>query len=212
MSLDLESCSEEIYRHGSEDGFNVYIIEGDDKFVNIEDFKTIICRFNEISPSILDPTPITLKYIKAKIRYEYVIYETIEIDVNEPPEGEREETEEYEEGVVTETDIGRDYKEKGLCHDDATGRARFDECANEDQLREYYKYKGVCSLELISCSEEFGNNWACKDGACVEKDCTTPNGKGICLDPCTTLCKKGSCIKGYCPGGISNVCCVYSKT
>lgn len=208
MTLDLDSCSEEVQRGGREGEFNTYRIFGNDKFVNIEDFKTIICRFNEVKPSILDPTPVTLRYIKVNVDYDYVIYETIEIDVNEHPKKELEEFNGEVSEEISETDVGRDYKEKGLCYDDDTGRARFDECANEDQLREYYKYKGVCSLEFISCSEEFGNNWACKNGACVEKDCTTPNGEGICLDPCTTLCKKGSCIKGYCPGETSNVCCV----
>jgi len=217
MELDLESCSENVQREGTKEGFKIYRMFGDEGFENIDNYVTVICRFKNINPSILDPTPVTLRYIKAKVYYKYVVSETVEVEVECPPEGCLEDIEEEEEEVV-EVDVGRDYKNKGVCID--SQGPRYDSCLNEEELIEYFKYEEVCGYEKIKCSTQFGSSWECKNGACVEKEieedtdcaskgCCKSDLGGTCIDPCNAArCPGGSCIPGFCSGGETRVCCV----
>jgi hypothetical protein len=99
ISINTASCSEKVAQIKTEGEFKVYRVESDRRFENIENYHTITCGFEELSNSVLEPTaPITLRYIKSKISYDYVVYRSIKIDVEEDPNKEEIEEESSSNG------------------------------------------------------------------------------------------------------------------
>jgi hypothetical protein len=85
LSLNLESCTAKIEESDKiMKGFKVYhLVEP----INVrEKYRTITCRFNEIPSSILGQTPVTLRYVKAKAKYTYLIEDSVEVEILENSE------------------------------------------------------------------------------------------------------------------------------
>jgi len=71
-----------------------------------------------------------------------------------------------------DTDGGKDYLAQGTI---LSGLDRSDQCVNTDKLRERYCDTTLTyTVEDISCSEQYGRNWVCEEGECIEggaKEC-----------------------------------------
>jgi len=87
LTLDLKSCSAKIKEKGIESEFRVY--ELNEPIAVTEDYRTITCRFDSVPNTILDSTPVTIRYIKAKVEYTYLIDDTVTVEIIETPPDEQ---------------------------------------------------------------------------------------------------------------------------
>lgn len=72
----------------------------------------------------------------------------------------------YKESCILKSG-GMDFQKKGyLLSDEAL--AKWDECLDEDILREHYIQNGIPFEVNISCREIYGIDSKCEDGACIE--------------------------------------------
>ena len=204
MGLDVESCSEEVEYSRTEEGFKVYSIVNVDKLDDIEDYHSVLCRFNHIGKEILDPTPITLKYVKARVRYIYVIDETIEIDVMCPPEGC------VEDLIGKEGSIEEGEEIPDECSGSVGGYTyrckdfKWCETAGGTIINEKRCTSGeMCCRTLGETTEEE------EDTDCGSQGCCVGDLRGTCKDPCNeNTCSGGVCEKYFCGGGSTRVCCI----
>jgi len=208
LELDIESCSEEVEPAGIEEDMRVYKVVNVEDLENIENYHTVSCRFAEVNKNVLDPTPITLKYMKARAKYTYVIDKTIEIDVKCPPDG-------CEEGVDGDSELGSE------------SSSSIDE-SNKDcsGIENNYKYECVpknipnsCSGEIlerkcqagtICCktkiTQEETEYTDCASKGCCERDFEI----AYCVEDCENKCEF-ECVPGYCSGPADRQCCVYVR-
>ncbi|MBT3720376.1 hypothetical protein HOG47_01900 [archaeon] len=82
LSNPADSCDlpASITNEQFEKGFKTYKLDLDDRFTNIKDAIGVSCMMDLTSNS-LDPTPITIRYVKAYVDYTYVMQEKTEVEV-----------------------------------------------------------------------------------------------------------------------------------
>lgn len=86
FSNPLESCDLPIALTNEqyETEYKTYKVEMDDRFSNIRKNIGVSCIM-DIASNSLDPTPITTRYLKSYIVYNYVMQEDVEVEVKENP-------------------------------------------------------------------------------------------------------------------------------
>lgn len=89
--LDITVTNEQ-----SEADYNTYKLIMDDRFSNIEEAVGVSC-IAQIGSNSLDPTPITVKYLKAYVDYTYVMQEEVDVEVEQGPTAD--------EGLNTRNDL-----------------------------------------------------------------------------------------------------------
>lgn len=65
-------------------GYKTYKLELDDRFSNIRKNMGVSCIL-DLAANSLDPTPITVRYLKSYIEYNYIMQEDVDVEVEESP-------------------------------------------------------------------------------------------------------------------------------
>ena len=81
--MEIEDCDQEVDTNNfdTESEFKIYKVDPDSELIqDIEDYVTINCRMN-VDHDNLDNTPVTTRFLKVHVDYEYVLEEEIDIEV-----------------------------------------------------------------------------------------------------------------------------------